>query len=644
MSVSTINYAARSLRLRLPKVCVSITGSDAGEMVEKAEAVVRENSFIEFRLDYLNNPASAFPKLKKLFDFRPDVIATATCRRATVGGKFKGSVSAQIEILLKAHETGCQLVDLELESAEGMKASEYEKFREKINALIISYHDYKQTKNLDATFERMRAFNADFYKIVSTATNLHDNVDMMKFLQQRSDQYFMIGHCMGEQGIISRVLGVRAGSVFTYGAANAGEETGPGQITMRELRDVYRIESVDAVTKVYGVAGDPVSQSLSPYTMNTAFRRENVHAVFLRLHARKLDDLLSCIRDIPLHGAAVTMPYKQEIVAHLHNSDVVTQQTGACNTIVRGQDARLFGFNTDHAGVTGPLEQYISLNGAKVLVIGAGGAARAAIWGLKNRGADVCITNRTPQTAQAVAKKFGIKVAKRSEISKQSFDVIINATPVGMGNPKQTPLEENELNARIIFDMVYNPYETRLLKMARAKGLVAISGVEMFVYQGARQFEIWTGKPAPMDEMRLEVFRCLGVTPISAAPPRGAAAMEAAREAAREAAGDDDEPEEEAPKKVVAKPAAKNVAVKAAAHPVAAKSVPTKAPAQVPAAKKAAPAAKSPAKEAQVKTAVKAPVKAAKKAAKAPAKPATKSTSNNHHHSSTKATAKKSKR
>jgi len=536
MSISMVNYAARALRLRLPRVCVAITGEEAGEMESKAEVAVRENNFLEFRLDYLTNPPSAFAKIKALYEMRPDMIAVATCRRVQAGGRFKGSIAAQVEILGKAAGAGCQIVDLELESVEGMKAGELEKLRAKAMALLISSHDFKATKKLDETFERMKRFNADFYKVVTTATNLRDNVTMMKFLQKTSDHHFMIGLCMGEQGIISRALAVRAGSVFTFGAATRGEETGPGQVTMRELRDVYRIETVDAVTRVYGVAGDPVSHSLSPFTMNTGFRRENVHAVFLRLHARTMEDLLTCVREIPIHGMSVTMPYKQDIVEFLDNSDVVTQQTGACNTVVRGQDGRLFGFNTDVAGIVSPLEEHISLLGARVLVLGAGGAARAAIYGVKQKGAEVYILNRTPQTAQALARKMSAKTIKRSDLAKMEFDVIINATPVGMGNPKVAPLEEKELKAKIIFDLVYNPYDTKLLKMARAQNLIAISGVEMFVHQGARQFEIWTGKPAPIDEMRLEVFRQLGEKPIPATPAAAQRAMAAAEKEHREAA------------------------------------------------------------------------------------------------------------
>ena len=356
----------------------------------------------------------------------------------------------------------------------------------------------------------MRAFTADFYKVIGTATCLHDNVVMTRFLERHSSEYSMVGACMGEQGMLSRVLGIRAGGAFTFGSAGQGKETAPGQPTYRELRDFYRIEQIESVTKVYGIAGDPVSHSMSPWVMNSAFRRENVNAVYLPLHAKTLDDLLSTVTDLPLDGLSVTMPYKQAMVEHLDNSDVLTQRTGACNTIVRGKDGGLFGFNTDVYGIVAAIEPRVPLQGARVLVLGAGGAARAAVFGLRAKGAEVFILNRTPATAQALAKESDSKTVKRSELPKMNFDMIFNATPVGMGADKQTPLEENELNALWVFDSVYNPIETQLMKLAQSKGCGTISGAEMFVHQAARQFEIWTGKPAPIDNIRQVLLRQLG--------------------------------------------------------------------------------------------------------------------------------------
>jgi len=252
---------------------------------------------------------------------------------------------------------------------------------------------------------------------------------------------------------------------------------------------------------VYGVAGDPVAHSLSPIIMNTALRRENVNAVYVTLHAKTLKDLLACVRDIPIHGLSITMPYKEAILKHLDNTDSHTTKIGACNTVVRAQDGKLYGFNTDTAGVVRPLEQRLALEGARVLVLGAGGAARAAVFGLKERGSEVFILNRTAGPAQKLARQAKARTIKRPDLKKLTFDVIVNATPVGMTNTRETPLNESEINAKYVFDMVYDPAETRFLKAAKDRGAQIIPGIEMFVHQAARQFEIWTGKPAPWDDM-----------------------------------------------------------------------------------------------------------------------------------------------
>ena len=506
---SAPTYTPRLLPLRMPRVCVAVTGADASEMMEKAEALVRDNPFLEFRLDYLPKPGLAIPKIKAFMESHPGTVVIATCRRTVAGGRFRGSMASELDILAKASGAGCQLLDVELQTATKSKPAQVQKLRGR-SALILSFHDFRGTKRLDETLQKMLAVQADFYKIVSTATTLSDNVTMIKFLAKESDKHSLIGICMGEQGIISRVLGVRAGSVFTFAALSPDEKTAPGQVTAQELRNVYRIEQVDAATRVYGVAGDPVVHSLSPAIMNAAFRRENVNAVYLALHAKTLKDLLTCVREIPLHGISVTMPYKEAILKHLDNTDSHTTKIGACNTVVRAQDGKLYGFNTDAAGVVRPLERRLpTLEGAKILVLGAGGAARAAVFGLKERGCEVCILNRTTGPAKKLARQARARTAKRADLKKLSFDVIINATPVGMGNTRETALLEHEINARYVFDMIYDPAETRLLKLARERGAQVIPGIEMFVQQAARQFEIWTGKPAPGDEMLRTVLLAL---------------------------------------------------------------------------------------------------------------------------------------
>ncbi|HYM75210.1 MAG TPA: shikimate dehydrogenase [Candidatus Dormibacteraeota bacterium] len=504
-----IPFAPRLLPHRLPRVCVAVIGSDPNEMAEKAEALARDNPFLEFRLDYLSKPGLALPRIKRFLESHHGTVVIATCRRAVSGGKFRGSIASQLDVLSKAAAAGCQLVDVELQTATKCKPEQLHKLRSRAG-LILSFHDFRATKKLDETLEKMLAYPADFYKVVSTATTLADNVTMIKFLAREGDRHSMIGMCMGEQGFISRVLGVRAGSIFTFASAIAGEETAPGQVTAQELRSVYRIDQVDVATRVYGVVGDPIGHSLSPAIMNAAFRRENVNAVYLALHAKTLKDLLTCVREIPIHGISVTMPYKEAILTHLDNTDSHSTKIGACNTVVRAQDGKLYGFNTDAAGIVRPLERRLNtLEGARILVIGAGGAARAAVFGLKERGSEVYILNRSLASAKKLAHQARARIIKRPDLKKLAFDVIINATPVGMGNSKESPLQDKEINARYVFDMVYDPPETRFLKLARERGAQIIPGIEMFVHQAARQFEIWTGKPAPWDEMLRVVLLAL---------------------------------------------------------------------------------------------------------------------------------------
>src|ERR1022692_3299077 len=327
------SYPPRLLPLRMPRVCVAVTAPDPSEMVEKADALIRDNSFLEFRLDYISKPALALPKVKQFLDTHPGTVVIATCRRVTSGGKFRGSIASQLDILSKASALGCQLVDVELQTALKCRLAQLQKLRSR-SALILSFHDFRGTKKLDETLEKMRAFPADFYKVVSTAQTLSDNVSMIQFLGREADNQSLVGLCMGEQGIISRVLGVRAGSVFTFASVSPGEETAPGQATAQDLRSVYRIETVDAATRVYGVAGDPVARSLSPAIMNAAFRRENVNAVYLALHAKTLKDLLNCVREIPIHGLSITMPYKEAILAHLDNTDRKSTRLNSSHLVI----------------------------------------------------------------------------------------------------------------------------------------------------------------------------------------------------------------------------------------------------------------------------------------------------------------------
>jgi 3-dehydroquinate dehydratase/shikimate dehydrogenase len=500
---SIANFPAPVVRqpLRVGKLCIAIQAGSPAEIFARAESAVKDAKFLEFRLDSLSKPAAAISPMKEFLAGHRDVTAIATCRRKEFGGSFVGSLTAEFELLLKSAHAGCQIVDLELESAEEAKPAQLTKFRaglrEAAAALIVSFHDFTRTKGLDQAARRIQAFAPEFVKVVSTARSLADNLAVLRLIEDRSLSAQIVAIAMGEEGILSRVLGLRSGAAFTFASSADGAGTAPGQVTARTLRDLYRVEQLDPATRIFGVAGNPIAHSLSPLLHNTAFHREKVNAVLLPLKVRALNDLLTVMRELPLSGAAVTMPLKQEVLPHLANMDPLTARIGACNTLRTGADGKLYGFNTDVAGVVRPLEKRLRIKGSRIAVLGAGGAARAAVFGLVEQGAEVFIVNRTHESAVALAKEAKAKAMKREQFAKNKFDVLINTTPCGMAGSKQA------------FDMVYNPLETPLIKLARSRGLAVIGGLEMFVEQGARQFEIWTGKPAPETEMMKVVEQAL---------------------------------------------------------------------------------------------------------------------------------------
>jgi 3-dehydroquinate dehydratase / shikimate dehydrogenase len=504
--------AGRQSRLRWGPVCTAVQASSPAEMLERATEALANTRFLEFRLDSLPRPSAALTRIAGFLREHSNVTAIATCRRTPNGGNFSGPLAEEFEVLVKAAKSGCHIVDLEVESAEEGTPAQLEKFRAALRqagaALLISFHDFSRTRGLEQAADRIASFEPDVAKVVSTAQCLADNLAVIRLLEDRSTRSKVVAIAMGEEGLASRILGPRAGGAFTFASLQDGAETAPGQVSAQTLRTLYHLEKINAETRIFGVAGNPISHSLSPLMQNTAFRHEGVNAVLLPLKVRALSDLLALTFDLPLSGVAVTMPLKREVLPHLDHMDSLTEQIGACNTLRVTADGKLYGFNTDVAGVVRPLEKRMQLRGARVAVLGAGGAARAAVFGLVEQGADVFVVNRTHEHAVTLAKSARASAIKHDQMAKRHFDVLINSTPCGMaGSTQLLPLAESELNAELVFDMVYNPLETPLLKLAKSRRIPVINGLEMFVQQGARQFEIWTGKTPPEAQMLRVVER-----------------------------------------------------------------------------------------------------------------------------------------
>ncbi len=501
-----------SLRKRLSPVCVAVTAGECAELFRIAEAELEENSFVELRLDSLERPHEAVPALSALCRSFPDSILLATCRRQAGGGGFRGSAEEQLALLLGFAQSGASLVDLELETLEAVSQERLHRFGQELAlagaVLVASAHDFHRTSNPAAMLARLQkvgeAAGAAVYKVVSTAGGLADNLAILRFMEAASQEVPLVAMCMGKAGLPSRVLGLRAGAAWTFASASVGEATAAGQVSARVLREQYGIPRIGPGTRVYGVAGNPVAHSLSPAMHNAAFRAKDVDAVYLPLHTTSLDDLLKLVRELPVAGLSVTMPWKVGLLPKLDVVDPLTTAIGAVNTVVRREDGTLWGANTDAAAIAEPLAKRIALAGARVLLLGAGGAARAAAFALLAAGAEVAILNRTRATAEQLARESGARVAERSRV--RGFDVILNATPSGMAGgalADALPVDEDALEgAQVVVETVYRPRETPLVRAARARGIEVIDGLEMFLHQGARQWSLWTGQAAPLAAMR----------------------------------------------------------------------------------------------------------------------------------------------
>jgi 3-dehydroquinate dehydratase/shikimate dehydrogenase len=313
---------------------------------------------------------------------------------------------------------------------------------------------------------------------------------------------------MGEIAAPVRILSVRMGTLLTY--APVENATAPGQTSLDEAQKLYRADRIDRRTTVFGVIGDPIGHSLSPLLQNAGFAARRMNAVYLPFLVHDLKDFLGAIGPLGIKGFSITIPHKERILRHLDGCDPLAEKIGAVNTVVVRGNGKLYGYNTDYVGVLRTLQTRIPLQNSRVLILGAGGAARAVAFALAEAGASVCVSARRIEKAKSLARAAGGEAIARKQLRGEFFDAIVNATPVGMHpNVRQSPLDANELNCRLVFDTIYRPRETRLLQLAERRGIQTVSGLDMFVAQGTAQWEIWTGERAPYDTMRRAVLRAL---------------------------------------------------------------------------------------------------------------------------------------
>jgi 3-dehydroquinate dehydratase/shikimate dehydrogenase len=453
------------------------------------------NCFLEFRTDYLPDPAQAIEVIRKFRRKYPDAVVLATCRRKQNRGGFSGSVANQIAVLKACAETGASIVDVEIETAECGETA-LAGLRETA-ALIISFHDWEKTPALDPLLRRLQRVRADAYKVVTTARKPTDNLRLMQFVRERRSNH-LIAVAMSETGTPTRILGPWFGSIYTYAAPLDGNGTAAGQVPARVMRTLYRPDKLGRQTRVFGVIANPVAHSKSPSIHNRALQALRIDAVYLPFLVGpvQLGDWMKFAAGLPVAGFSVTIPHKLNISRYLDVVEPRAKRIGAVNTVWR-KSGKWRGTNTDVDGVIRPLSNRLRLAKARVLIAGYGGAARAAAIALKDEHADISITGRNPKSAVTLARGIGANAVSLEQAQTEHYDALIHATPVGMYPKTEDCLFRDKIPADLVFDMVYNPRHTKLLEHAADQGCQTISGCEMLLEQAVSQFEIFTGLSAP---------------------------------------------------------------------------------------------------------------------------------------------------
>jgi 3-dehydroquinate dehydratase/shikimate dehydrogenase len=360
--------------------------------------------------------------------------------------------------------------------------------------VIISHHDFSGVPDdLEEIYERLAATSARIVKIAVRANEITDCIRVFKLLERGTrENRELIAIAMGNAGIATRILGPSRGAFLTYGSLVDESATAPGQVNARQLRSVYHIDDIDEDTMICGLVGLPVMHSVSPHMHNAAFAAAGVNGVYLPLEVRDIKAFVQRMvhpqtreLDWNLRGLSITAPHKSSVMELLDWIDADAQEIGAVNTVVV-EKGLLHGYNTDVYGFVEPLRERLgSLAGLRVAVIGAGGAARAAVWALKRDRAGATLFARDPTKGEPLA---GASFA--------GYDVVINATPLGSGElVGDTPVGRDQLaGAGLVYDLIYSPIETEFLRQARAAGCDTLGGLPMLVAQARRQFELWTGK------------------------------------------------------------------------------------------------------------------------------------------------------
>ncbi len=495
-------------------ICQTITEKTNREALRRLSTVPNEVGLVEIRADLI-----ADPDVETLLHASPRP-AILTVRRREEGGAFAGGEEERARLLMRAKQAGAAYIDVEWRTPQN--------YRDRILCapgsarVILSWHDFEKTpSDLFSLARTLVHDGADVIKITTFARNLEDNFRVFRMLKHVKNA--MVAHTMGELGIISRILSRKFGSLWTYGHHPEAARAAPGQIDVATLVHVYQVHRIRKDTEVYGLVGNPVAHSCSPHMQNAAFRHYGLNAVYVPIQTVDLTSLFAYFPEMDVRGCSVTIPHKVPVMELLSQTDESARCMGAANTVTVKGDL-LIGANTDGMGALRTIEAGRTvLEGSNVVVLGAGGSARAVGFTLSStrrlrsltfvarrmEQARILVGDLSPYTDVPLSA-CGFAYGELEKVFADA-DLVINCTPVGM-IPKEdeTPVPKHLLSERItVFDIVYHPLMTRFLREAQAAGCRIRSGLDMLVQQGAAQFETWTGLEAPVAVMKAAALEAL---------------------------------------------------------------------------------------------------------------------------------------
>jgi 3-dehydroquinate dehydratase/shikimate dehydrogenase len=495
------------------QICVSLAAPDETGLMGGLSAAAGAD-LIEVRLDALAEPGACRDEFFNALRSESPAPIGFTCRPEWEGGSFQGTEEERRQLLETAAQSGAAFIDVEQDAdwAEAFIAGT-------AVPVILSHHwQSPRPADLEERARRMRAVRPAIAKLVAPAVTPADAIPILAAgADLVASGQPAAAFCIGVAGSSSRVLAVAQGAALIYAAQPIGDAVAEGQWRVEALRDELLLKRWRPGFGCCALTGDPVDHSLSPAIFNAAFDALKQPMGYFPIAYSELEPALELAEAQGLRGLSVTMPFKQAAVQYCTELDPLAVAIGAINTMV-ADSSGWRGYNTDAGAIVSALSDVCEISGSRVAIFGAGGAARAAAFALSARGAVITLCNRTRARADDLAQQVGGQSAPTDTLESDHYDIIINATPIGMRgrdrreDEPRTPFPVEWLTGdEVVFDLVYRPRETPLLRHAAEIGCIVVEGLEMFIRQAAEQYRLWAGGEcvAPLDIMRRAAEKAL---------------------------------------------------------------------------------------------------------------------------------------